>query len=650
MAKNTPKHNPPLVVEDAVKALSFLIGITGALAAARYTGPAYSLAFFSLCAVAMLFEYQRRFLIPRWLLTLATVAFVGVSLMRMSLQNFVQPAVEALMILLAIKFLEEKKFRDYMQIYVLSVFLLAGSALLSLDIVFLAYFLALLFLLAAAMVLLTYYVEDRTMKLPLSTIRGIVLKSLFIPLASIPLALVLFVVLPRTSYPLFNLLSRGGGAATGFSDTVGLGQVAAIQEDAAVIMRVRMQKVDDDLLYWRGIVLDHFDGESWQRTTGNPAGGNRRFVVPGRTVSQTIYLDPYGNRYLFALDKPLSIRIPDVGKSGDLTYVLANTITRKLKYEAHSVLSDTLPENDIDRDRYLQVPATGMEKIRKLAHSLAAGQSREKTAEAILHFLKNGEYTYSLTNLPVSRAPLDDFLFQHKYGNCEYFASAMAVMLRLSGIPSRLVGGYRGGFYNETAGYGYYLIPDRNAHVWVEAYFNNRGWVRMDPTPAAPESFVSPSGRGLFFRVRLFFDAIDYFWTAFIINYDLEKQFSLINKLRDGVREVRFKISFDKDRASTYILVFLGAVSLVIGLYTLRGRVRKAAEERLLALFLGKMKRRGYIKSRPQGLEEFVALVKEDGLRERARSFVEQFEAHYYRDRKLTKEEARRLRRMLNEL
>jgi transglutaminase-like putative cysteine protease len=647
MARNMLKHNTQLRVEDAVKALSFLIGITGALAAVRYTGLAYSLGFFSLCILSMLFEYRRRFLIPRWLLTLATVAFVGVSLMRMSLQNFVQPAVEALMILLAIKFLEQKKFRDYMQIYVLSVFLLAGSALLSLDIIFLVYFLALLFLLAAAMVLLTYYVEDRAMELPLSTMRGIVLKSLFIPLASIPLALILFVVLPRTSYPLFNLLGRGGVASTGFSDTVGLGQVASIQEDTAVIMRVAMERVDDDSLYWRGIVLDQFDGVSWKSTGLNQVGGNQRTAMPGRKVRQTIYLDPYGNRYLFALDKPVSIRASNVRRSGDLTYSLAKTISRKLKYEAFSVLADALPENDTAFDRYLLVPERGMEKIRKLAYGLAAGKSKEKAAASMLHFLKNGEYTYSLSDLPVSKEPLEDFLFQHKYGNCEYFASALAVMLRLSGIPSRLVGGYRGGFYNEAG--GYYLIPERNAHVWVEAYFQNEGWVRMDPTPAAPESFVSPSGRGLFFRVRLFFDSINYFWNAFIINYDLEKQFSLINKLRDGVREVRFKVSLDKVRASKYLLVFLGAGSLCFGLYSLL-RSRKAAEERLLALFLGKLKRRGYVKSRPQGLEEFVTLIKEDDLRHRARSFVEQFEALYYRDRKLTKEEARRLRRVLNEL
>ena len=408
-----------------------------------------------------------------------------------------------------------------------------------------------------------------------------------------------------------------------------------------------MEKVDDELLYWRGIVLDHFDGRQWDSTGRQQAAENYPPAMAGRKVAQTIYLDPYGNRYLFALDKPLSIQAPNVRKFGDLTFALTAAITRKLRYEALSVLSDTLPEKDIDRNRYLQVPETGMEKMRGLAHGLAIGGTKEEKAAAILHFLKNGEYKYSLTKLPLSSAPLDDFLFQHKYGNCEYFASAMAVLLRLSGIPARLVGGYRGGFYNEAG--GYYMIPEQNAHVWVEAYFGNRGWVRLDPTPAAQENYSSPVGKGLLFRLRLFFDAIDYYWNAAVINYDFEKQFSLISKLSESVREVRFKVSFDRGLASKFLLALLGAGALCLALYALR-RARKPVEEKLLAAFLGKMKRRGYVKSRSQGLEEFVVLVKEDSLREQARHFVEQFEGYYYRDQRLTRDEARRLRKMVREL
>ena len=170
----------------------------------------------------------------------------------------------------------------------------------------------------------------------------------------------------------------------------------------------------------------------------------------------------------------------------------------------------------------------------------------------------------------------------------------------------------------------------------------------MDPTPAAPESFGSPSGRSLWFRLRLFFDAINYYWNAAVINYDLEKQFSLMNKVRAGLRDVRFTASFDQGRSFRLLLLLLGAAgSLGLAVYALQ-RAGRSAEEKMLAAFLGKMKKRGYVKPRPLGLEEFVALVSEGDLRERARQFVELFEGSYYRDRKLTRGDVRRLRRMLD--
>ncbi len=646
MAKSRPKYNPQLKVEDAVKALSYLIGVTGVLSAVRQTDLIYSLSFFSLCIVSVIFEYWHKFLIPRRLLTLATLLLLVLSFIRMSLQNFVQPSIEALMILLAIKFLEEKQFRDYMQIYVLSIFLLAGSALLSLDIIFLVYFFVLLFLLAAAMVLLAYYSEDHEMKLPFDKTRDIVLKSLFIPLAAIPLAVILFVLLPRTSFPVFNILERGGGVSTGFSDTVGLGKFSSMQEDSTVIMRVKMERVDDSLLYWRGIVLDYFDGDSWKSTGHGQAGRAYPTSTQGLRIAQTVYLDPYGNRYIFALDKPLSIHLLGVSKFSDLTYSVKDTIIRKLKYDAISVLSDTLSEDDIDLSVYLQLPKAGTEKIRELTKAVAISGSMEDNATAIFHYLRDGVYKYSLNNLPSSSAPLNEFLFRNKYGNCEYFASAMAVMLRLSGIPARLVGGYRGGFYNQAG--GYYMIPQQNAHVWVEAYFKNRGWVRLDPTPVVQDDYVSSSRKGLLFMLRFFFDTIDYYWSAAVINYDIEKQFATFSKFREGFRIVHFEEY--GSRAELNLLIGILGIGLLLLVLNLLRRAPKSLEEKLLASFLNKIKRRGYIKTKSQGLEEFVDQVKEAGLRECARDFVEQFEGFFYRDRRLTKEEVHRLRRMLSKL
>jgi len=93
-------------------------------------------------------------------------------------------------------------------------------------------------------------------------------------------------------------------------------------------------------------------------------------------------------------------------------------------------------------------------------------------------------YRYTL-HLPTTapKDPLANFLFERKEGHCEYFASAMAVMLRSLAIPSRVVNGFRGGEFNDLN--GQYVVRASDAHSWVEAYFPGHGWVGFDPTPAS---------------------------------------------------------------------------------------------------------------------------------------------------------------------
>jgi len=121
-------------------------------------------------------------------------------------------------------------------------------------------------------------------------------------------------------------------------------------------------------------------------------------------------------------------------------------------------------------------------------------------------------YRYTL-HLPatVQKDPLANFLFERKEGHCEYFASAMAVMLRGLGIPARVVNGFRGGEFNDLS--GQYLVRARDAHSWVEAYFPRHGWVSFDPTPASS----LPLSKGGWNRVSLYLDAMTSFWRKWIV-------------------------------------------------------------------------------------------------------------------------------------
>ncbi len=637
------KISPNIKIEYSVKIITYIIGLIGFLSVFKHISFIYSSIFVALSFLAICFDYKKSFHMPRWFLNLTALSVILLSLFRLNLDNLIVPAVEGLLILLSIKFLEEKRFRDYMQVYLISLFLLSGSALLTIDIKFSIYFLIMIFLLTVSIVLLTYYSQEPDLELPKDTILKIVLKSLLIPLISMPMTLFLFVTLPRTSYPFLNFLNRAEKAKTGFTDNVRLGSVSDIQEDSTAIFRAHMEKIDERYLYWRGIVLDYFDGTSWRRSE-EEISGEYQLNITGRKITQTVYLEPYENIYIFALDKPYSIALKNLKKHGDLTFTTAKTIDRRIRYEAVSVMSYAITEESINRDNYLQLPEDISPEIVKLSKETASkAESDDQIPIAILNFLSRGNYKYSLQNLPVSKTPLEDFLFKYKYGNCEYFASAMAVMLRAAGIPARLVGGYRGGYYNDMG--KYYLVPQKNAHVWVEAY-TDKGWIRLDPTPASIEGFVSPHKRDLLFKIRLVLDTINYYWNAFVISYDFEKQLSLFHKIQSGIRKPEIKLFINKEKLIKYLVIPAVLSLSVFMLYVLISG-RKTEEERLIALFLKKMERHGYKKGKSEGLEEFVAGMREEDLKQSAHRFVEEFERHYYKDRKFTKEEIKRLKSML---
>ncbi len=633
-------------IEDAVKVFTYAISGLAFLSVIRNVELSYSVAFVSFFAISISFEYRRSFLLPRWALACMALGVILVTMLRMNAEEFVTLVVGALLLLLAVKLLGIKKFRDYMQIYLIALFLLIGSALLSTDIDFLLYFVCMIILVTVTVVLLTFFSQDATLALPMPAIARIASRASLISMIAIPVTVVMFILLPRTGYPVFHFLNKGTQAGTGFTDSVHLGKVSEIQEDTTVILRAHMERVPEELLYWRGVALDFFDGSSWTSGRSDGPADDRSPKTAGKQVRQTIYLEPYGNRYLFALDKPTSLSLRYAKKTSALTYTLSEGIFRKIRYDAVSVLSDLLVEQGMDRGAYLQMPREkDMAPTRDLVKTLSSGRTREETAQAILHFLRDGQYRYSLKNLPISDNPLEEFLFRHKYGNCEYFASAMAVMLRFAGIPSRVVGGYKGGYYNDAG--AYYLVPQKNAHVWVEAYMDNRGWLRMDPTPAGIETFVSGSSDDLFFRVKILLDSMNYYWNVLVINYDLTKQISLFHHLRSGIRNPRIYLALKSKAAARYSAALLCLTLVVVVICRLALR-RRVPHEKMLDNFLKRMRRYGYDRDRSEGLEEFAARIGNGEMRAKAFRFVRAFEEYYYRDRKLSKEDLRKLRLLLD--
>jgi hypothetical protein len=228
--------------------------------------------------------------------------------------------------------------------------------------------------------------------------------------------------------------------------------------------------------------------------------------------------------------------------------------------------------------------------------------------------------------------PLDEFLFEKKAGHCEFFASSFAVLLRAAGVPSRLVGGYYGGEYNELG--GYYLVTESMAHVWVEVFLEGRGWVRRDPSIFA----VNFSGeralkhQGLLAKTRLIVDSLSYFWNQAVITYDLDKQLRLVHATGSAVRNLSFPFGI---RGGVLALFVTG---LLLTGFLARGRRRWGSrEERLVRKFLRMIgKRYSHVSITPAtGLLE---LAEETGD-PRVRRFAHIRYSALFRDRKLTKQE-----------
>ena len=614
-------------VKNVVYVLSYLIGFIGFLAVFRFVGGLYSAVFLSLLIFGIFVDRNEREVIPRIFLNLISLTVVIFLFFRVSEEDLVVPVLETLLLLLGIKFVEKKEFRDFMQIYTISVFLLAGSALLTIDLSFMFFFIFLFFSTVLAIILLTYYSQDRDLSFDKDVFKKIIKGSSAIPLMAVPFTALLFVVLPRTEQPVFSFFNLGSQGKTGFSDIVELGDVSHIQEVETVAMRIKINRkmdINPENVYIRGVVLNFFDGKRWLRKNVD----ENDYVEIKNPVLQEIILEPTGRRYVLAFDTPVKINLRGVQKDGDYVYRYRKNIYSRIKYTAISDIKAVIKSDQINRRIYTQLPKDIHQEVRNLAHKLK-GDNTKKTVDNVISHLRNS-YRYTLTNLPAGNDPVYRFLFVDKKGNCEYFASSAALLLRLNKIPVRLVAGYRGMRYNEIG--DYYIVPYKYAHTWIEVYINGE-WVRFDPTPSFSAYVIGKEKGGLSEKIRLIFDAVEYAYINSIINYDIKNQLSLLRKTEG------FVFSFGKDLKKVKEFLPYVLVLIVLGMFVfLFVKIRfESYEERLIKRFNKKMEKLGYKRKENEGLEEFTERIRDDEVRKKALIFVKEFERVYYTDKKIDK-------------
>lgn len=353
-------------------------------------------------------------------------------------------------------------------------------------------------------------------------------------------SVVVFVVFPRLPRQ-WNLQgrNRGGAPMMGFSDEVSLGEHGGrLVSNPEVAFRAEFPDgppVDPEAIYWRGRTFDRFDGIRWRRTRAAgvdwPAFAYAaRWGGPFRRAR--IFGGPPGVSVLFAEHPVLSVQPRSAMRimrsaTGDLLF----TGNQAPVYTTNS--ATTRPREAILREAgrdpsylrgYLQLPSI-TERTQRLADSLASlGGDRLDRVRRVEAYLRRFDYTLEL---PATRAQatLDAFLFRRRAGHCEYFSTAMAVLLRAQGIPARNVTGFLGGEWNPGA--GYLLVTGNDAHSWVEVWFPGAGWVPFEPTPAGRNVLVEEAGEGWGGPFRTWFDAVEYRWYKWVIDYNLDRQLDL---------------------------------------------------------------------------------------------------------------------------
>jgi transglutaminase-like putative cysteine protease len=368
-------------------------------------------------------------------------------------------------------------------------------------------------------------------------------------LQGIPIALLLFMLFPRLSAPLWGL-PRAQGAQTGLSDSMELLDISQLSLSDAIAFRIDFEgePPPNAQRYWRGPVFSLFDGVHWKpgitiTAPPEPAAANEK------EIRYTVALEPHYRQWLFALELPSQLPQPLGGVTDERARRFAYMTTTQqlmsvapvgqaLSYTQTSVLRSHFPAAKGDGRFNIRLPKEGNPKTRELARQLRGGSTPQGYVKTVLNYFHNEPFSYTLSPDYIEKDPIDGFLFDTRAGFCEHYAAAFVILMRAADVPARIVTGYQGGEINPQG--GYMIVRQSDAHAWAEVLIDGE-WQRVDPTAAvAPERVEYGLGRALsgsalvpalaridagwLKALALNWDALKYAWTKHVIEFDYKRQ------------------------------------------------------------------------------------------------------------------------------
>jgi transglutaminase-like putative cysteine protease len=392
-------------------------------------------------------------------------------------------------------------------------------------------------------------------------------------LAAVIGAIPLFVLLPRIREPIVFGGGTGTGteqASSGFGDDVDLDLTSRLRESREVAARLEYANQPRGELRLRAATYDLFEGARWRRSPRHADGALRR-TGPGaysldttvppmaadtelwsglpaieaarrnlgvarplvRDNNVRIYLQPLGSTSLPVPPQAIAVsglRNPLQRDRGG-ALLLPSPPGDAVAYDvdlAEAGFTRTVPEAAWSDAEALDEAGISPQ-MRELATAVMVGSDALARVRALeRHLATSYAYTTDFVGRGGSQ-PIEDFLFRYKSGHCEYFASAMVLLLRAQGVPARLVTGFYGADRNPLE--GYYIVRQANAHAWVEAWVEGQGWMAFDPTPASGRPGLTRTPWDLVTQLS---DALVFRWDRYVLSYGIEDQIGLLRALRES--------------------------------------------------------------------------------------------------------------------
>lgn len=484
----------------------------------------------------------------------------------------------------ALKLLETRARRDHFVVIGVALFLVVAACLDRQSLLRLPLYVATTWLICTALAIIG------TPRVPLPTRTAMSLAGRTLAW-SLPIAIALFLFFPRVQGKVWAL-PGSGAAVTGLSNEMSPGAISELTTayDPAFRARFSGRAPPARELYWRGPVLQNFDGYTWRR---EPRSIYRQSPLRylGEGYRYRITLEPHQRNWWFALDLPAGTPSRDVFHTWDYMLVSMQPVRQPVSYDlvSHTEVRATELLSPLQRRLALQLPPGRNPRSLELAKTMRARAADDATyVQALLAMFRDGGYVYTLTPPKLDLDSVDDFLFNTRSGFCGHYASAFVTLARAAGLPARVVTGYQGGEWNPIG--EYFIVRQSDAHAWAEVWLESRGWTRVDPTGVvAPDRLnrgffealpgaVSTTDRMLreidwLADARLAWDTLNTWWKDEVLEFDLGSQLALLSRL-----------GFDSPRVAQLGALLAGAVCAWLAWLLLRyGRMPRPRDRDPLA-------------------------------------------------------------------